>query len=159
MRLLIFSSLFLLFSTMSPNVALANDYNIAGMTCIPSGVDYTNLTFFHDDNRVQHTPTNTGTITIYCAIPFTLTTPTRMDLVYVDETTSGATFVEAAYSKMHKTTGVLTVIATASSEDGTQDGALRTVNAGFTDTYDASQYFYFVTVSIVRDNVSAGAAF
>jgi hypothetical protein len=140
-------------------ISHANSFEQVGDGCVHDNVTYTNKSALHDAGAVKHMDSDVSTITLYCGIPTNITAPSNIEVSYKDNNSLSAVFVSATYIKMNKTTGVTTILATASSDSGTQDGAVHTAISSFTDTYDVSSYFYYVSVSVARVSVSDVAIF
>jgi hypothetical protein len=60
---------------------------------------------------------------------------------------------------MSLTTGSITSVATATSRNGVNDGTIKVVSQSFSDTYDFSNYAYYVRVDIQRRTTSQLAVF
>ena len=140
--------------------ARANDqYNSVAAGCVPGDPAMHFNRYLITAGTVKHRSDKVGLITLYCNIPMAITPPKTLELAYSDNDPEINTFVSASYIKMHKSSGGITPIATTSSNNGVQDGAVRLVATTFSDTYDLTHYLYYVRVDIDRSQVSNVAVF
>jgi hypothetical protein len=140
--------------------ARANDqFNSVAAGCVPGDPAMHFNRYFITAGTVKHRSDKVGLITLYCNIPMAITPPKTLELVYSDDDPGAETFVNASYIKMHKSSGWITTIATTSSNNGIQDGAVHSVATPFSDTYDLTQYLYYVRVDMDRSRFSNIAVF
>lgn len=140
--------------------ARANDqFNSVAAGCVPGDPAMHFNRYFITAGTVKHRSDKVGLITLYCNIPMAITPPKTLELVYSDDDPGINTFVSASYIRMHKSSGFITTIATTSSNDGSQDGAVHSVATTFSDTYDLTHYLYYIRVDIDRGLFSNIAVF
>ena len=131
--------------------ALANDFSMNAASCVPEHKLPTNPRSV-TSGAVTHVSGYTGTIVLYCSIPVTISAPGNLELLYSSTANTSTIRVNADYIKMHRTTGAITVVATASSNSGVNDGTPRTVTTSFSDSYSQSTYAYYVRIWLNRSN-------
>jgi len=93
---------------------------------------------------------NSGTINLYCPV-FVTQSPTSLVLTEYSSTNATGNVVSAAYYKMSKSTGNLTLIVAQNSTNC----ALNTLSncaASVSDTVDNTNYSYFIAVTITNSN-------
>lgn len=82
---------------------------------------------------------------MYCPIPISISAPTKLELL---STTPGTSTVLATYDKLTKGSNSWTILATAKATGaGTTPS---TTTATITDTYDPSNFIYYVEVDLSR---------
>lgn len=149
-----------LFSVLAlASTAQANQFDSPGAACIPSDSAITNSLYLLANGNVEHQSGQTATISMYCPIPLEISPPGTLELTYLSNENSSTTYVSAQYIKLNMTTGATTVIATATSQSGINDGTVRVVSRTFADTYDFQSYVYWVRVDIRRRTTSQWAWF
>ena len=121
-------------------------------SCIPGDPAINNGLYSVVFGRVTHKSTNTGLITVYCPILSDITAPSHIALTYSSTINDGSTFVDAGYIKMSKSSGSVTTIATARSQDGLNNGLVQVRIQPFTDSYSVSNYVYYVRVDMQRSS-------
>jgi hypothetical protein len=140
--------------------ARGNDqFNSVAAGCVPGDPAMHFNRYLITAGTVKHQSNKVGLITLYCNIPMAITPPKALELTYSDDDPGTNTFVSAAYIKMHKSSGGITTVATASSNNGIQDGTVHSVETSFSDTYDLIHYLYYVRVDIDRSRLSNIAVF
>src|SRR5262245_30477822 len=139
--------------------ANAAEFDITGQTCVPSAssIALDNFTTqLGGDVGVGWLSSNTGTITLYCAIPY-LASPSHLEIYYKSNTGCmgcGSDSITVTYVKMSKTTGALTSIGQLNTSGGVNDGTYRAVSTPFSDNWDNSAYVYYLRIDMTRANTS-----
>lgn len=146
---------------MTATAAHADHFDTIGPACIP---DEGSLDRFYIDGATirQAGTMTTSEASFYCPIPHVIDAPTQVVMMYSSSEKNLAnpiTYVKATYWKMHKSSTTRSAIATASSLNGICDNSKRTVSASFSDTYDPTQYVYYVKITMRRRNSTQGVGF
>jgi hypothetical protein len=100
----------------------------------------------------------TGDIVLYCPVSYKLPfTPSIIGLVYYDDSRTPGNHVTAQLIKMTMDTGAITSIVTIDSDKGpgTSQGKANHVAHEFTDTYDPTNFAYYIRIDIVRNSLTA----
>ena len=134
-------------------------FDSVGASCVPGDPAVTGDLYNISAGAVTHHSTATSLVSLYCPIPSNITAPSNVELLFSSTENNVDTYVTASYIKMHKTSGGITTIATARSQDATNNGTVQLRTQSFTDTYDASNYTYYVRVDLKRRNTSQSVAF
>jgi len=125
--------------------------NVGGCT-----VDPTSAPHVYANGTVMFKGNATGTIMLYCPITFTLTPPSVLEIQAVDTGPGNNATVFMYYGKVDANTGYTSIIGGVLSGDNA-DGLPHYYTAGFTDSYDSTNYRYYVRVSMTRTSASYAA--
>ena len=139
--------------------ASANEFNATAAGCAPGTEALAANGYDITSGHANHISSYTSYITLYCPVTTNISSPSHVYLLYSSTENNASTYVKASFVKMHKTTGATTVISTANSQNGTNNGTVQWVETTFSDTYNASTYTYYVQVDILRRNTSQSAVF
>ena len=147
----------------SAKYSYATEFTATGYTVVKTDVAIQSDLFedHFGGHRLQwKNSSKTGTLTAFAAIPINVTSPSHLELGFVNEPTCYAVIpfgyycdddrVKVQYIKMNKTSGALTVIKTVDSTLGVNAGASEIVSGTFSDTYDISTYTYYVRIDMNR---------
>jgi hypothetical protein len=139
-------------------LASAGEYDVTGQTCVPDDAtlladSYVNT--LSPDPFLRWTSNPSGTITLHCAIPDNVVSPTHLELYYLNNTNCiacGNDVIRVSYEKMSKTYGVVTTVSTLTGHGCTPINGLCAISTSFSDAYDPAQWVYFLKVELVRTN-------
>jgi hypothetical protein len=135
----------------------ASEWDGIGGGCVPTSPNSTNIETYFGAVRFKSGGTGEQFTALYCPItPPSGFSPTTLYMLYLDATaTDGSNnHVIVAYQKMAKATGVTTVIAQMDSQTSAGCGTTTTPKGcavAFTDTFDFTQYYYFVEVNMYQE--------
>jgi hypothetical protein len=141
--------------------AEAGQFNINGTSCVPDASTTIPDLYHGTGGSVDFASAKTGTIIFYCPIPYDLGfTPTKIGIVYYDDSGIADNNVNAQLVEMDMTTGLITSISGASvnSDSGsiTSGGNAATIiSSAFVHTYSPSTKAYYIRVDIIRNTTSA----
>jgi hypothetical protein len=139
-------------------LASAGEFDVTGQTCVPDDAtllanSYVNT--LSPDPFLHWAGNATGTITLHCAIPDNVVSPTHLELYYLNTTTCvgcANDVIRVSYEKMSKTDGFLTTVSTLTGHGCTPINGLCAISTSFSDPYDITQYVYFLKVELTRAN-------
>jgi hypothetical protein len=148
-------------ATVDSTSAHAIEFNALAATCVPGANALYNNTYFTTASGSvrQSGALGTGIADFYCAIPQETAAPSHVYLLYSSTENTTTTYVQAQYIRMHKTTGAITVIATASSRNGANNGLITFREQLFSASYDPANYAYYVRVDLRRRNTLQAVEF
>jgi len=134
----------------SAQEARADDYDTNASGCVINDTSLVKLA--HNGTTITYRPGQTGVAYVTCAITHAsfMTAPSNLLLSYVDNSTVANNYLYLSYARMDKATGAVSTVAVVDSacNDGTNSPTFCT--AGFTDSFDPSTYYYYVTIEFNR---------
>jgi hypothetical protein len=132
----------------------AGPYNTSAITCVPEGSVGPDV-YLYTSGSVMHKTGKTDNMTFICPInrETPLTLGGNLRLLYFSTENDPTTYVTAKLKKMSKSTGVTTIIATASSQQGVNDNvSAHSVTQSTPATCDPSAYICYVQLDMRRRN-------
>lgn len=123
--------------------ASANEFQINAASCIPDSRATREQLYTNVSGVVSMNALNGGYAQLNCAIPVNITAPSHL---FMQFSNSGAQTASASYVKVSKSTGAQTTIKSVSG--GNTSGSVSSVEDTFSDTYDVSQFIYYVIVDV-----------
>jgi len=139
--------------------ARAGDANIVGAACWPAETNIASNGWVTTGGTVKNSASSTANQVFYCPITHPISAPSHVYLLYSSTENHADTYVKASYVKMNKGTGAITTVSTASSNSGTNNGTVQYVETTFSDTYDLSNYLYYVRVDLKARTTSQTVIF
>jgi hypothetical protein len=146
----------------NPLKAEAEDYDIPATGCVPTAMAISNNWYMWiapvgtgaSQPGVTHIPNSTASVTLHCPItqPFNMNAPGIMRLSYTDNSSTFQNNVSAYYKKVHKSTGVQTLITVLSTQ--TCGLGTGTCSTAISDVFDPWTYRYYVEVTLQRTNAA-----
>jgi hypothetical protein len=141
----------------------ANEFDAAGVTCMPNAVSIANNWLQTTSNDPELTwdnffpsppgPPGGGTIVLQCNIPVDVPNPSNIWIMAQNDTTcSGCSSdtLTVQYIKQNKSTaGVFVIKSIATS---TNNGLPETDQTSFSDVWNNTQFTYYVLVTMHRAN-------
>jgi hypothetical protein len=134
-----------------------------GASCVPDAATRVGGQYTTSSGYVRISSSSTGTINFYCPVSIASSTAvTGISLLYYSSLNNTHNLVSAAYYKMNRETGVLTLIAVQPS-NGSGCPANRlsqcSSSSGFSDTIDNADYVYFVAVTLTNNSSAYAQTF
>jgi hypothetical protein len=145
-------------SALSATAYATNEWNVNGASCVADAGSIRNNLYIGTGGTVKFAGGKTGDIVLYCPVSFKLGfTPSILGLLYYDDATAPGNHVTVQLIKMAMDTGAITSILTVDSNTGavsTNGKASHTIHE-FTDTYDPTNFAYYLRIDVVRNSTIA----
>ncbi len=143
---------------LSTNSYATNQWNINATSCVADAGTIQKSLYLGTGGTVKFASGKTGDIVLYCPVSFKLPfTPSIIGMVYYDDSPVAGNHVTAQLIKMAMDTGAITSIVTIDSDKGpgTSQGKANHVAHEFTDTYDPTNFAYYIRIDIIRNSLTA----
>jgi len=142
-------------STLSTTSYATSEWNVNGTSCVPDAGSIQNNLYIGTGGTVKFASGKTGDIVLYCPVSFNLGfKPSILGLTYYDDTSAAGNHVTVQLIKMGMDTGGITSIVTVDSNNGpvSANGKAGLVAHEFTDTYDPTNFAYYLRIDVVRNS-------
>jgi hypothetical protein len=135
-----------------------NEWNVNATSCVADAGTIQKGLYLGTGGTVKFASGKTGDIVLYCPVSFKLPfTPSIIGLVYYDDSPAAGNHVTVQLIKMAMDTGLITSIVTIDSDKGpgTSQGKANHVAHEFTDTYDPTNFAYYIRIDVIRNSLTA----
>lgn len=138
-------------------------WSVAGNSCVPieTAIQYNRYSIV--SATIKHSTNNVDTVTAMCAVSHSSTTNANQIHVRYHDTddTTAATYVQAQFIKMARSSGTVTTIVGFNSNSdcvSCAGTAVEEYKAFSSHTFDFDTYAYYVRIDLDRGSTSDGAS-
>ncbi|HEX4605228.1 MAG TPA: hypothetical protein VH724_14605 [Candidatus Angelobacter sp.] len=145
-------------SALSANLYATSQWNVNATSCVADAGSIQGNLYLGTGGTVKFASGKTGNIVLYCPVSFKLGfTPSIIGMVYYDDSSSPGNHVTAQLVKMAMDTGAITSVVTVDSDRGpvTSQGKANHVAHEFTNTYDPTNFAYYIRIDVTRNSATA----
>ncbi|MGB9119858.1 MAG: hypothetical protein WCE73_04505 [Candidatus Angelobacter sp.] len=142
----------------SANCFATSEWNVNATSCVADAGSIQKSLYLGTGGTIKFASGKTGDIVLYCPISFKVGfTPSIIGLVYYDDSAVPGNHVTVQLIKMAMDTGLITSIVTIDSDkgSGTSQGKANHVAHEFTDTYDPTNFAYYIRIDVMRNSTTA----
>jgi hypothetical protein len=144
--------------TLSTTSYATNEWNMNAASCTPDAGTIQKGLHLGTGGTVKFAEGKTGDIVLYCPVSLKPGfAPSIIGLVYYDDSSAPGNHVTAQLIKMAMDTGAITSIVTIDSDKGpgTSRGKAHGFIQEFNDSYDPTNFAYYIRIDIMRNSTTA----